>query len=310
MSLRQAGLIFRVEAAANMVISPRAGEAFRVRRIFASNPSGALQHVTVINDTARVGFFRVVGLGGSHLLNPRSQEVANNVRGCNMLDWMLTFQQFAGYPVVQGESLTLSLDTGTADLYAVVDSYDPADVKSTEQNGSKSSDVLYMNYGTNLAPITTATYTKLAATRNPAEMVAFPFGPAGQGLVPAGKRAHIYVIGGQASGRFVSGGNTMATTYIRPRAGTAPAQTIVDRNDVGVPFLGVQPGAGTDYTSVRQGVPSTPRASDPYDDVLSDLDFNANDELSLQVATAIVGTGQLNASDVDVWALMRIFPAQ
>lgn len=309
MALRQAGLIFRAEAAGTLVISPRAGEAFRVRRIFASNPSTTLQHVTVINDTARVGFFRIVGLGGSHLLNPRSQEVANNIRGCNMLDWMLTFQQFAGYPVVQGESLTLSLDTGTADLFAVADSYDATDVKSTEQNGSKASDVLYMNYGTNLAAITTAVYTKLAATRNPAEMVGFPFGNPGAGLVPAGKKAHIYVLGGQASGRFVSGGNTAATAYIRPRVGTAPAQTILDRADVGLPFLGVQPGAATDYTSVRQGIPSTPRASDPYDDTTADLDFNPNDELSLQVLAAIVGAGQLNASDVDVWTLQRIFPA-
>jgi hypothetical protein len=308
-ALRQAGLIFRVEAAGSLVITPRAGESFRVRRVFASNPSTTLQHVIVINDTARVGFFRIVGLGGSHLLNPRSQEVSNNVRGSNLLDWMGTFQQFAGYPVVQGESLTLSLDTGTADLFAVADSYDATDVKSTEQNGSKSTDVLFMNYGTNLAAITTATYTKLALSRNPAEMVAFPFGVPGGGLVPSGKKAHIYMIGGQASGRFVSGGNTMATTYIRPRAGSAPAQTIIDRADIGVPFLGVQPGAATDYASVRQGVPSCPRASDPYDDVLSDLDFNGNDELSLQVATAIVGAGQLNASDVDVWALMRVFNA-
>lgn len=310
MGLRQAGLIFRAEAAASLVITPRAGESFRVRRIFTSNPSGTLQHLTVINDTARVGFFRVVGLGGAHLLNPRSQEVANNVRGSNMLDWMLTFQQFPGYPVVQGESLTLSLDNGTADIYAIADSYDATDVKSTEQNGSKASDVLFLNYGTNLAALTTAAYTKLALSRNPAEMVQFPFGVAGQSLVPAGKRAHIYILGGQASGRFVSGGNTAATQYLRPRIGTAPAQTIVDRADVGIPFLGVQPGAATDYTSVRAGIPSCPRASDPYDDPLSDLDFTGNDEFSIQVSTVIVGTGQLNASDVDVWALMRIYPAQ
>ena len=309
MALRQAGLIFRAEAAASLVISPRAGEAFRVRRIFASNPSGTLQHVLVVNDTARVGFFRIVGLGGSHLLNPRSQEVANNVRGCNMLDWMLTFQQFAGYPVVQGESLTLSLDTGTADLYAVADSYDSSDVKSTEQNGSKSSDILYVNYGTNLAAITVAAYAKINSSRNPAEMVSFPWGAPGAGLVPAGKKVHIDLIGGQSMGRFVSGGNTMGTQYLRPRMGTAPAATIMDRNDVGIPFIGTIPGASTDYTSVRQGVPSCPRASDPLDDTLADLDFNGNDELSVQLSTVLAGTGQLNAADVDVWALMRVYPA-
>ncbi len=309
MALRQAGLIFRAEAAANLVIAPRAGESFRVRRIFGSNPSAALQHVTIINDTARVGFFRIVGLGGSHLLNPRSQAVVNNVPGCNMLDWMFKYNQFMGYPVVQGEALTILLDAGTADIFAVADSYDAGDVKSTEQNGSKASDVLYVNYGTNLAAIVTAAYAKINSSRNPAEMVAFPWGAPGAGLVPSGKKAHIYLLGGQASGRFVSAGNTMGTQYLRPRIGTAPAQTIMDRNDVGIPFIGTIPGAATDYTSVRQGIPSAPGSYETLFDTLADLDFNGNDELSVQLSTVLAGAGQLNAGDVDVWALMRVFPA-
>lgn len=309
MALRQAGLVFRAEAASSLVITPRAGEAFRVRRIFASNFSTTLQHVLVVNDTARVGFFRGIGLGGGHLLNPRSQEVSGNARGCNLVDWMLRNESFTGYPVVQGESLTLSLDTGTADLFAIGDSYDSGDVKSTEQNGSKSSDLLYVNYGTNVAAITAATYTKLALSRNPAEMVSFPFGLPGLGLVPAGRKVHITVFGGQACGRFVSGGNTMATSYLRTRMGAAPAQTIWDRNDVGIPFFGVQPGASTDYTSLRQGISSCPSSYEPLDGPTTNLDFNGNDEFSIQVGTAIVGTGQLNASDVDVWVLMRVYPA-
>lgn len=309
MALRQAGLIFRAEASANLVITPRAGESFRVRRIFASNPSAALQHVTIINDTARVGFFRIVGLGGSHLLNPRSQDVSNNIRGSNLLDWMLKYSAFNGYPVVQGEALTIQCDTGTADLFAVADSYDVGDVKPTEQNGSKSGDVLYVNYGTNLAALTTAAYTKLNSSRNPAEMVQFPFGAPGAGLVPSGKKVHMSLIGGQAVGRFVGAGATMGTQYLRPRVGSAPAQTIMDRNDVGIPFIGVIPGAGVDYTSVRQAIPSTPFSAETLEDVLPDLDFSSNDEFSLQLSTVLVGAGQLNAADVDVWVLMRVFTA-
>jgi hypothetical protein len=211
--------------------------------------------------------------------------------------------------VVQGESLTLSLDNGTADLFAVADAYDVADVKSSEINGSKASDILYLNYGTNLAAVTATGYNKVNSSRNPAEMPAFPFGAAGQGLLPAGKKSTVSVIGGQASGRFVSGGNTATTTYIRPRVGTAPAQTIFDRADVGIPFLGTTPGAGTDYLSFRQGIPSCPRSFETLDDTLPDLDFNGNDEFSLQVLATIVGTGQLNAADIDVWTLQRVFPA-
>ena len=310
MALRQAGLIFRVEAAASLVITPRMGESFRIRRIFTMNPSGTLQHLLVVNDTARVGFFRVIGLGGGHLLSVRSLEYFNTPRGGNLLDWMLAFENFTGYPVVQGESLTLSLDNGTADIFAIGDSYDAADVKSSEQCGSKSSDVLWVNYGTNLAAITASGYYKVNFQRNPSEMVGFPWGIAGQGLVPAGKKAHISVIGGQAVGRFASAGNTAQTQWLRPRVGTAPAQTILDRNDVGVPVFGTIPGAaGADYTSLRQAIPSIADGSMDDWNVLPALDFNGNDELALQVNVAIVGTGQINALDLDFWAVMRIYPA-
>lgn len=310
MALRQAGLIFRAEAAASLVITPRAGEAFRIRRIFLSNLSTALQHLLVVNDTARVGFFRGIGLGGGHLLNPDSLEHASTTRGTNLLDWMAKYAGFLGYPVVQGEALTLSLDTGTADIFAVGDSLDAGDIKGNEQNGSHSSDVLYVNYGTNSAIISATGYNKVDRSRNPQEMMSFPFGAPAAGLVPSGKKAHIYVIGGQPVGRFVGAGATGQTQYLRPRIGSAPAQTIFDRADVGVPFFGTIPGAaGADYTSARSGVPSNPRTAETLDDSLADLDFNGNDEFALQVQTTIVGAGQLNANDVDLWTLQRVTSA-
>lgn len=309
MALRQAGLVFRAEAAASLAITPRVGEGFIIRRIFSANQSTTPQHLLLVNDTARVGFYRTGGFGGSHLLSPRAQEIAGNVRGSNMLDWLMQRENFKGIPVVQGETFTASFDTGTGDIFILADSVDAADVKSTDPNGSHSADIWFVNYGTNLNAITASGYNKLDNRRNPGEFVQFPFGPAGSGLVPSGKKAHISVIGGQASGRFVSGGNTATTFYIRPRVGTAPAQTIFDRADVGVPFLGTTPGAGTDYTSVRQDIPSNPDSFDPTTDILAPLDFNGNDEFSLQVQTTVVGTGQLNAGDIDVWCLMHVFPA-
>src|SRR5260370_42098151 len=103
---------------------------------------------------------------------------------------------------------------------------------------------MLVNYSPNLAALTTAAYFKIDSRQNPGEMVAFPFGAAGAGLVPAGKKVTLFTIGGQPVGRFVSAGNTMGTLYLRPRAGTAPASTILDRNDVGYPFIRTIPGAG------------------------------------------------------------------
>src|SRR5262244_3972347 len=101
MALKQKGLVFRAEAASSLVITPRTGESFLVRQIGSTNQSGTLQHITVINDTARVGFFRIIGLGGKHLAPPNDA-----ARGINVLDMMTRRFGFKGYPVVQGESLT------------------------------------------------------------------------------------------------------------------------------------------------------------------------------------------------------------
>ncbi len=308
MPLRQAGLIFRAEVATSLVISPRAGEGFKVRRIFCTNASGGNQFATIINDTARVGFFRVGGYGGAHLLNTRAQEVSGNVRGTNLLDVMWRLWAFEGYPVVEGESFTVNISTGTCDIAIVADSYDAGDVKSSDTCGSKSRKVMYVNYGTNASGYSASGYYKLDSSRNPAEMCAFPFGPAGGGLVPAAHKVLIKTIGGQACARFTSAGNTAQTQYIRPRLGAAPAQTILDRNDVGLPFLGTIPGAGIDYTSVRQMIPSNPDAYDPTSLVIPELTFGANDEFSLQVQATIAGTGVFNAADIDVWVLQYLFP--
>jgi hypothetical protein len=307
MALRQAGLIFRAEAAASLVITPRAGEGFRVRRIYVGNVSASPAFVTCINDTARVGFFRVAGFGGNHLGVPRLFDHDQTVKMTNLLDLMTRQLGMLGYPVVQGENFTVSVNTGTADFFIVADTYDAADIASSMPQGSHSSEVMFVNYGTNLSALTTAAYFKLDNRQNPAEMVAFPFGAAGAGLVPAGKRITLLFVGGQPVGRFVSAGNTMGSQYLRFRAGTAPAATILDRNDVGYQFIGTIPGAGVDYTSIRSSFPSAPDPFAPDLDIVPNMDFNSNDELALQLSTVIVGAGQLNAGDADVWVIERVF---
>jgi hypothetical protein len=314
MALQQPGLIFRAEAATSLVITARAQEALRVRKIFAMNTSvaaPAAQHVTIINDTARVGFFRInAGLGGAHLVPPNETK-----RGVNLLDFMTVNLGFPGYPVAAGESLIIAVDTGTADLFAVADSFDPADVKRDMPNGAASNDVTFVNYGTNSGAITTATYTKVDSSRNPAEMSPFPFGVPGRGLVPAGRRQTILVVGGQAVGRLNAVGVSMNTQYLRIRQGAAPAQTLFDRNDVGFQFIGTVPGAvGVDYTSVRQdffsaGPSGFPLEMFPWDIVTPQINAGPNDELAIQVSTQIAGAGSLSAGDLDVWVITRIFPA-
>ncbi len=309
MALKQPGLISRAEAAATLVITARAKEGLRLRKVYVTNPSGTLQHVTLINDTARVGFFRIQGLGGRHLSGPNDAS-----RGRNLLDFMTRFLNFPGYPIAEGESLTINVDNGTADIFALYDSFDSADIKADAPQGSHSGDVTFVNYGTNLAAIAATGYNKVDNRRNPAEMVGFPFGGVGAGLVPSLKKVDLLWVGGQAVARFVGAGATGQTQYLRLRQGSAPAQTLFDRADVGYPFFGTIPGAGVDYTSSRQVLPSSVdtggfQSTTDEDVVVPQMTFGANDELAFQVLTNIVGAGNLAAGDIDVWAVMRVYSA-
>src|SRR2546422_277989 len=209
---------------------------------------------------------------------------------------------------------TLAVATRSGEGFRVrrifVSNVSAASAFATILNDTHQSDYLFVIYGTNLSIISATGYNKLDNCQSPAEMMKFPFGPVGQGLVPAGKKVDLQVLGGQPAGRFTSAGNTAQNQYLRLRMGTAPATTLLDRNDVGFPFFGVIPGAaGGDYTSVRSSFPSTPRSFETLDDVAVDFTFNPNDELSLQLQTTIVGTGTLAAGDADVWVLERVSTA-
>lgn len=309
MALRQAGLIYSALAASTLSIPTLSGEGLRIRKVYVTNVSGATVNATFITGGARVGFFRVKGRGGSHLLAPNDA-----ARGVNMLDFMHSAASFPGYPVDEGFSFTINIDTGTADIYVIADSYDGPDIKPDQPYGRSASDYTYIAYGTNLANITASGYNKVDNNLNPSEFNRFPFAAVGAGLVPAGFRASILMIGGQSVGRFTSAGNTGQTVALRPRKGAAPSVTLLDRADVGYPFVGTIPGgAGNDYTSGRQVVPSSSDTSgfNLMDDeemlITPQLDFVGNEEFALQVQTTIVGAGQITAGDIDVWVLVRIF---
>jgi hypothetical protein len=309
MALRQSGLIYSALAASTLTIPTLSGESMRIRKVYVTNVSAALANATFVTGGARVGFFRVKGRGGAHLLAPNDP-----ARGVNLLDFMHQNAGFPGYPVDEGFSFTVNIDTGTADIYVIADSFDSGDIKPDQPYGRSASDYTYVAYGTNLAAITASGYNKVDNNLNPSEFNRFPFAPVGQGLVPAGFRASVLMIGGQAVGRFASAGNTGNTTALRPRKGAAPSVTLLDRNDVGYPFIGTVPGgAGSDYTSGRQMLPSSSDTGgfNLLDDeemlITPQLDFVGNEEFGLQVQTTIVGTGTLAIGDIDVWVLVRIF---
>lgn len=310
MGLRQAGLIYRAEAATTLIVTPLAGEGLRIRKVQVINPSVALQFATFITGTARVGFFRTIGLGGAHLIPPN--ELA---RGMNFVDFLADHFEFIGYPVDEGHTFEVRLDAGDADIFIQADSYDSADISADQPNGRGSRDLLYVSYGTNIAAIAASGYNKVDDSRNPVEMIQFPWGVVGAGLVPAGFKAEVSIIGGQAVGRQIGAGDNANTEYLRPKKGAPPGVTLFDRADVGYQFFGTIPAAGNvDYTGVRQNIPSSEAPTAQRNLLKSNITnpvilLGPNDELQLEVSTLIAVAGQLNVGDIDVWCLLHLTPA-
>ena len=95
---------------------------------------------------------------------------------------------FKGYPVAEGETFTIQLCTGaTAVKMVEYEIWDPEDIISTMENGSKSNSLTYVNYGDSGAVLQLVVDTVLGQTNNPTEYPDFPFG----GIVPSGQKIEL-----------------------------------------------------------------------------------------------------------------------
>lgn len=114
---------------------------------------------------------------------------------------------FKGFPIAEGETLTLSGIARTNSIAIIVyEQWEPADISPEMENGSKSLEYLFINYGDTGGVISSATNTLYDNPVSPAEFPDFPFGK----VVPA--KHEIDIIGILASPR--ASGENLGTHYI------------------------------------------------------------------------------------------------
>jgi len=223
-----------------------------------------------------------------------------------LLSYLAARELFGGFPIGEGQTLTL---TGAAQALALqsvlYEEYDAADNKPTDPNGSDSKEYLYVNYGRTAAAVTTSVSTIIDTAVTPAEFPDFPFGK----VVPS--KLEVELLGILASDAVDdrSGTDDMATSYlklIRDRVtlfdddkngifckgiiGTTDAATQFGR---GLSFLG-------NFSDVDQ---KPPLMFDPP------LKFTAGDELGVYwttVAGAGVSSASLAAADLEVGLIQRV----
>jgi hypothetical protein len=116
------------------------------------------------------------GLAGTY---KRALQLANKL-GFNtktLLGLLRELGMFTGYPIAEGQTLTLSgvKQAGAVQL-VLYEVLDPGDITKTMPNGSEATEYLFINYGSSGAAINKTGDTLINTPTNPAEFPSFPYG--------------------------------------------------------------------------------------------------------------------------------------
>lgn len=198
---------------------------------------------------------------------------------------------FKGYPIAEGETMTIEGMGGTNSICLILyESYSPADIKPDQENGSKSSEYFFINYGDTGDAINTSGDTIYDNPVTPPEFPDFPFGK----VVPANHEIEIH---GVLASPFAPGENdgtnycyTQFLKFIKDR------EVLFDEDRNGILFLSRHTTADGAQDMKAEGFSLIGNFSE-YDNnppflFPTPLKFQAGDELGVYVNTVKGGTGQ------------------
>lgn len=213
---------------------------------------------------------------------------------------------FSGYPVGEGETLTISGVNQAGCLQQVIYAeFDAGDMLPTMPNGSESEEYLLLNYGRLAGAVTTTVDTIFNTTQTPAEFPNFPFAKD----VPA--KTEIELIGILASDIVDdrSGTDDMSSSYIKL---IRQRETLFDDDKNGLFMRGVI-GTTDAAAIIGKGISMLGNYSDKDNrpPLLFDptITFVAGEELGLYLST-VAGAGRsastLAAVDTEICLIEKI----
>ncbi|MBM4338981.1 MAG: hypothetical protein FJ110_05520 [Deltaproteobacteria bacterium] len=129
----------------------------------------------------------------------------------SLLSFLGSLGIFKGFPIAEGETFTVEGMEKSADSITLIvyEQWDPADIKPEMENGSKSKEYFFLNYGNTGASINTSGDQLYDTPVTPAEFPDFPYGK----VVPA---KHEIDLIGIAASPFAPGEND-GTNYTRTK---------------------------------------------------------------------------------------------
>lgn len=244
MSLKQAGVWSSAFAAASLAITALPSQSFRIKNVYIDGASNSPAYAQLQIQNTTVGYFRADGNDFNNLF------LAENLPGeCNILGQLRKKKYFDNYPVASGETFTVSLSAGTADILIEYDIYDTADVKDTDPNGISASELVQVLYGTIGEIVSAAGYKKVDTSLMPAGYINFPFAEnfpsnySGQLLAMMSQSVEENNYSGAAN-------NYAATEYTRL---TLDQTVLFDQQENGFPTQGTGAAAGSANTVYNKG---------------------------------------------------------
>jgi len=198
---------------------------------------------------------------------------------------------FKGYPVAEGETFSI-LGMGGANSITVIvyEQYEPGDIKSDQENGSKALEYFFLNYGNCGASINVNGDSIFNTSVTPAEFPDFPFGK----VVPANHEIDLI---GIAASPFAPGENNGTNyTYTSYMKLLKDREVLFDEDRNGIIFLARSATADGAQDMKAEGFTLIGNYSE-YDNnppliFPAPLTFKAGDELGLYVTTIKGGAGQ------------------
>lgn len=247
---------------------------------------------------AQKAFIQSSGLGDPSDYNDIEDFVNKKTgpRTRGLLPYLREKGLWKGWPVAEGETFYLEgLKRSNCVQVVIYEIWEPGDISSQQENGSRSKDYMLINYGNCGGSIQATADNLLNTSKNPAEFPDFPFGK----VCPARLEVDIHGILGSA---FAPKENTDAAhSYTRFLKLVKDRETLFDEDRQGIPFECRALSLGDRMDKFASGISMIGNYSehDRLFPLMFDppLTYREGDELNIYVTLVVTSTGQAIAID-------------
>lgn len=300
--LRQTNKVKQITASGGGDLSAAAGKSLLVKAIYCI-ASASDTYLTLSVDRVTVGFYRVAGRAGNHILPHLTGSVI-----VNLMEFLTGKGINVSIPIAEGQTFNISRFAEAGNVIIVYDEYDAGDISANMVNGSDSKEYTFIQYMSTSETPTASQDLLLDTSLSPAEFPDFPCGksvPAGHAVTLLGIMGHPFTTGD-------TGPNAWGTTFIKM---IRDREVLFDEDRKGIPFDGQDATAVADAYMCNFSLigPGTPVLLDSAVQVIAPplmfdppLVFTEGEELNIYLSGIMTTAAAWEETLVDFAAILKV----